>query len=208
MPFCTASSTTYWMAGLSTRASISLGWALAAGRNLVPSPAAGMTAFLTGWDTVGCSTTDGWSDTAGGPVHWHSTGESANGLIWQEGPERMPTYEYACKTCGEHLEVVQSFKDEPLTECPNCGGPLRKVFGNIGIAFKGSGFYKTDSRAASKAGAGTWLEVGRGGTGLGRRVVRPRPRVEPVAAPKSDSSSAPPPPPSSPSASPSSAAAS
>jgi putative FmdB family regulatory protein len=64
----------------------------------------------------------------------------------------MPTYEYACKDCGEHLEVVQSFKDEPLTECPNCGGNLRKVFGSIGIAFKGSGFYKTDSRSGSKSG--------------------------------------------------------
>ena len=63
----------------------------------------------------------------------------------------MPTYEYACKSCGEHLEVVQSFKDEPLTECPSCSGSLRKVFGNIGIAFKGSGFYKTDSRSASGA---------------------------------------------------------
>jgi putative FmdB family regulatory protein len=58
----------------------------------------------------------------------------------------MPTYEYACKNCGEHIEVVQSFRDDPLTECPHCGGPLRKVFGSIGITFKGSGFYKTDSR--------------------------------------------------------------
>ena len=63
----------------------------------------------------------------------------------------MPTYEYACKACGEHLEVVQSFKDDPLTECPNCGGELRKVFSPVGIAFKGSGFYKTDSRPASKS---------------------------------------------------------
>jgi len=62
----------------------------------------------------------------------------------------MPTYEYACKACGEHLELVQSFKDEPLTVCPACGGPLRKVFGSIGIAFKGSGFYRTDSRPAGK----------------------------------------------------------
>lgn len=61
----------------------------------------------------------------------------------------MPTYEYRCKSCGEHLEVVQSFADDPLTECPSCGGDLRKVFGSIGIAFKGSGFYRTDSRAAS-----------------------------------------------------------
>jgi putative FmdB family regulatory protein len=59
----------------------------------------------------------------------------------------MPTYEYACKSCGEHLEVVQSFKDDALTECPNCSGVLRKVFGNIGIVFKGSGFYKNDSRS-------------------------------------------------------------
>ena len=61
----------------------------------------------------------------------------------------MPTYEYACRSCGQHLEVVQSFKDDALTTCPHCQGQLRKVFGNIGIAFKGSGFYKTDSRSSS-----------------------------------------------------------
>jgi len=66
----------------------------------------------------------------------------------------MPTYEYRCKDCGEPLEVVQSFTDDALTECPACGGTLRKVFGNVGIAFKGSGFYKTDSRG-SKAAAST-----------------------------------------------------
>ena len=71
----------------------------------------------------------------------------------------MPTYEYACKDCGEHLEVVQSFRDEPLKECPNCSGPLRKVFGNIGIAFKGSGFYKTDSRSSRKSGASAKSET-------------------------------------------------
>ena len=58
----------------------------------------------------------------------------------------MPKYEYACKSCGEHIEVVQSFADAPLTECPACGGPLRKVFSPPGIAFKGSGFYRTDNR--------------------------------------------------------------
>ncbi len=63
----------------------------------------------------------------------------------------MPTYEYACKSCGEHLEVVQSFKDDALTECPNCGGDLKKVFGSIGIVFKGSGFYKNDSRSGHGA---------------------------------------------------------
>ena len=67
----------------------------------------------------------------------------------------MPTYEYACKACSEHLEVVQSFKDDPLTEGPHCKGELRKVFSPIGIAFKGSGFYKTDSRSsASKPAEG------------------------------------------------------
>ena len=63
----------------------------------------------------------------------------------------MPTYEYACKECGHHLEVVQSFHEEPIAVCPSCGGQLKKVFGNIGIVFKGSGFYKTDSRSKSSA---------------------------------------------------------
>ena len=75
----------------------------------------------------------------------------------------MPTYEYACKSCGEHLEVVQSFKDDPLTTCPTCGGELRKVFGTIGIAFKGLGFYRTDSRPKpkeAKEGAGASSEAG------------------------------------------------
>jgi putative FmdB family regulatory protein len=62
----------------------------------------------------------------------------------------MPTYEYACTSCGEHQEVVQSFRDDALTTCPACGGPLRKVFGSIGVVFKGSGFYKNDSRPAAK----------------------------------------------------------
>jgi putative FmdB family regulatory protein len=63
----------------------------------------------------------------------------------------MPTYEYRCRNCGEPLEVVQAFTDDPLTECPACGGELRKVFQSVGIAFKGSGFYKTDSRTAAKS---------------------------------------------------------
>ena len=65
----------------------------------------------------------------------------------------MPTYEYRCTNCEEHLEVVQSFADEPLTKCPNCGKKaLRKVFSPVGIVFKGSGFYKTDNRSG-KGGA-------------------------------------------------------
>jgi putative FmdB family regulatory protein len=62
----------------------------------------------------------------------------------------MPTYQYACTSCGEQVEAVQKFSDEPLTECPSCGGRLRKVFSAVGVVFKGSGFYKTDSRAGAK----------------------------------------------------------
>ena len=63
----------------------------------------------------------------------------------------MPTYEYRCKECGHEFEAVQAFSDDSLTECPVCQGALRKVFGNVGITFKGSGFYKNDSRASSKS---------------------------------------------------------
>ena len=72
----------------------------------------------------------------------------------------MPTYEYRCKSCGHELEAVQSFTDDSLTECPACGGPLRKVFGRIGITFKGSGFYKTDSRAGAKASSSSSSDGG------------------------------------------------
>jgi putative FmdB family regulatory protein len=65
--------------------------------------------------------------------------------------EPVPTYQYACTACDERLEVVQSFTDDALTECPACGGRLRKVFSAAGIIFKGSGFYRNDSRAAAKS---------------------------------------------------------
>jgi putative FmdB family regulatory protein len=76
----------------------------------------------------------------------------------------MPTYEYACTSCGEHVEAVQSFSDDPLTTCPACGGTLRKVFAPVGIVLKGSGFYKTDSRTASGAKAGDGRSDGDGGS--------------------------------------------
>ena len=63
----------------------------------------------------------------------------------------MPTYQYTCTECGEPLETVQKFSDEPLTVCPPCGGRLRKVFSPVGIVFKGSGFYRTDSRKNATA---------------------------------------------------------
>jgi len=59
----------------------------------------------------------------------------------------VPTYQYACTECGEPLEIVQKFSDDPLTDCPACAGRLRKVFSPVGIVFKGSGFYRTDSRS-------------------------------------------------------------
>jgi putative FmdB family regulatory protein len=61
----------------------------------------------------------------------------------------VPTYQYACTECGEHLEAVQSFSDPALTVCPSCQGKLRKVFNSVGIVFKGSGFYRTDSRSGN-----------------------------------------------------------
>jgi putative FmdB family regulatory protein len=63
----------------------------------------------------------------------------------------MPTYEYRCTSCGQHIEAVQSFTDDPLTECGVCRGELRKVFAPVGIVFKGSGFYKTDSRGSGSS---------------------------------------------------------
>jgi putative FmdB family regulatory protein len=64
----------------------------------------------------------------------------------------VPTYQYVCTECGEPLEVVQKFSDDALTECPACSGKLRKVFSAAGIIFKGSGFYRTDSRSGSSSG--------------------------------------------------------
>ncbi|WP_221352205.1 FmdB family zinc ribbon protein [Streptomyces beigongshangae] len=63
----------------------------------------------------------------------------------------MPTYQYQCTECGEGLEAVQKFTDDALTECPNCNGRLKKVFSAVGIVFKGSGFYRNDSRGSSSS---------------------------------------------------------
>ena len=67
----------------------------------------------------------------------------------------MPTYQYRCTECGHDLEAVQKFSDAALTECPACGGPLRKVFNAVGVVFKGSGFYRTDSRKDAGKGPST-----------------------------------------------------
>jgi putative FmdB family regulatory protein len=69
----------------------------------------------------------------------------------------VPTYQYACTNPeGKHeFEVVQSFSDAPVSECPECGAPVRKVYGSVGVVFKGSGFYRTDSRKSSSASEST-----------------------------------------------------
>ena len=85
----------------------------------------------------------------------------------------MPTYEYACQSCGAHVDVYQRFSAEPLTECGVCGGPLRKVFHPAGILFKGSGFYVNDSRSGRKKGtpderkAGSKVEAAKPAEGKG-----------------------------------------
>lgn len=61
----------------------------------------------------------------------------------------MPTYSYACTECGNRFDAVQAFTDDALTTCPKCSGRLRKLFNSVGVVFKGSGFYRTDSRAAA-----------------------------------------------------------
>jgi putative FmdB family regulatory protein len=67
----------------------------------------------------------------------------------------MPTYQYRCTDCGTDLEAVQKFTDPALTECPTCHGSLRKVFNAVGVVFKGSGFYRTDSRPKEGASSGS-----------------------------------------------------
>src|SRR5688572_15095016 len=129
MPARTASSTTSWIAGVSTTGSISFGVAFVAGRNRVPRPATGMTAF--------CTFTRATVLVARTPCQ-SGTGPWVHSLL------RMPTYEYTCRDCGHTFEIVQSMLDETLTMCPECGGSLRKVFAAPAISFKGSGFYATD----------------------------------------------------------------
>ncbi|MGH3851303.1 MAG: FmdB family zinc ribbon protein, partial [Pseudonocardiaceae bacterium] len=67
----------------------------------------------------------------------------------------MPTYSYACTACEHHFDTVQKFTEASLTDCPECSGRLRKLFSAVGIVFKGSGFYRTDSRASKQAESGS-----------------------------------------------------
>ncbi|GHE36921.1 hypothetical protein GCM10017673_44350 [Streptosporangium violaceochromogenes] len=76
----------------------------------------------------------------------------------------MPTYQYACSACGNEFDIVQKFSDDALTECPACSGELRKVFSAVGIVFKGSGFYRTDSRSSSSSTVGSATSSASGST--------------------------------------------
>ena len=93
----------------------------------------------------------------------------------------MPTYQYACTECGHQLEAVQSFSDPALTECPNCHGKLRKVFNSVGIVFKGSGFYRNDSRSGSG-------NAEKSSSGAESSTTK-KPESTPAATPSSSSSS-------------------
>lgn len=77
----------------------------------------------------------------------------------------MPTYQYRCRECDHEFEAQQAFSDDPLRECPSCQGPVRKVFSAVGISFKGSGFYKTDSRSSSGSSSSSTSSDGSSSSG-------------------------------------------
>ena len=95
----------------------------------------------------------------------------------------MPTYQYACTECGERLEAVQSFSDPALTDCPACQGRLRKVFNSVGVVFKGSGFYRTDSRK----GNGDSSSSSSGGETKKGEAKKPETKTESAPAAKTES---------------------
>ena len=99
----------------------------------------------------------------------------------------MPTYQYRCTDCGQDLEAVQKFSDAALTECPNCGGSLRKLFNAVGVVFKGSGFYRTDSRATKGDGEGGGKDKSDGKDSTGAKEKKDT--KEPVAAKTTNGSS-------------------
>lgn len=104
----------------------------------------------------------------------------------------MPTYQYTCTDCGEPLEAVQRFTDEPLQTCPACGGRLRKVFSAVGVVFKGSGFYKTDSRAAAKSSKPEKLPAGDASAANGAKAAaESQPESKPTAGEQSSTEAKP-----------------
>jgi len=102
----------------------------------------------------------------------------------------VPTYQYACTECDHRFDAVQSFSDPSLTECPVCGGKLRKVFSSVGIVFKGSGFYRTDSRSGSGSAVAK-AESGSEGSGSTSTETKTEKKADTKAAPAAAKSSSP-----------------
>jgi putative FmdB family regulatory protein len=98
----------------------------------------------------------------------------------------VPTYQYSCTECGEQVEAVQKFSDEPLAVCEACGGRLRKVFSPVGIVFKGSGFYRTDSRNGSSAATPAKAKDGNGSSASGDSSASPSTEKSEKSEKKSD----------------------
>ena len=118
----------------------------------------------------------------------------------------MPTYEYVCKKCDHQFDAVQSFSEDAMTVCPKCGGPLNKKFGSVGVVFKGSGFYRTDSREEKRAskeqakadgGGGKSGDGGKTGDGAksgdggSRTVVAANRPMQPAARPATEAAARP-----------------
>lgn len=101
----------------------------------------------------------------------------------------MPTYQYQCTECGEGLEAVQKFTDDALTECPNCGGRLKKVFSAVGIVFKGSGFYRNDSRGSTSSSSPASKSSGSSSSGTTSSDSKPSSASSASSAASSSSSS-------------------
>lgn len=101
----------------------------------------------------------------------------------------MPTYQYACTECGEPLEVVQKFTDDALTECPACGGRLRKIFSPAAIVFRGSGFYRTDSRSGSGGTSTTSKETAKKDDTKAKSETKSETKTESKSSDSSSSSS-------------------
>lgn len=101
----------------------------------------------------------------------------------------MPTYQYACTECGHAFEQVQSFSDDSLTVCPECQGRLRKVFNAVGVVFKGSGFYRTDSRGSSSSSSSEGKGESSGGGSAAKSESGSKSESKPAASSSSSSSS-------------------
>jgi putative FmdB family regulatory protein len=100
----------------------------------------------------------------------------------------VPTYQYACTACGHRFEAVQAFSDASLSECPECAGRLRKLFGSVGVVFKGSGFYRTDSRAEANGKAKSSASASGGDSGSSSSASSSTTSTTPASSPKSGSS--------------------